>query len=151
MTLFEITLMLGARGIIGILIATAFASIIWAIGWLVFASVPKDTSWFFLSQALVVAIPAGFGAAGAWWNPESPGRLRLLQVASIVVLACIAAWLNIEISGVDTYNALFFGAFRAPTLILGDMLGTLIGTAVITANVVGAAFMIHQVVVRREF
>lgn len=133
-----------ARATLGLLLSAGVSAAVWALS----RYFPQDaltaSTGFFITQSLIVATPAGICAVAAWWNPDSPLSARLLASAAVPTSAFLVSWLTIEIRGVETYNALFAGTHRLPVIETGDMLGVLIITATLSANVAAGALYIYR-------
>lgn len=139
-----------ARALLGVFSSVGLAMVTWVISQLFLRDLSVASGGYFLTQALVIGAPAGIGAVAAWWNPNAPASLRLLQAALIPLAAAFGAWLVIEVRGVETYYALFGGSQRIPVVVQGDMLGTLVASSVIIGNAIGAALHIYRVVRYRD-
>ncbi len=138
------------RAVLGIFCSTGLAAIVWVLS----RYFPQDsvtaTTQFLVTQALIIAVPAGVGATAAWWNPDNPPILRLLYAALIPALTFVCGWLTIAVRGVETYHALFGGTHRVPVIETGDLIGTLIVSSVIGANVIAGGLYVYRLVRYRE-
>lgn len=139
-----------ARAVLGIFLSVASSASIWVLSRLFLQNLTLDTTAFFVTQSLIIGIPAGIGATVAWWNPDSPRVLRLLAAASIPSATFVCAWLTVEIRGVYTYNALFGGSRRIPVIDTGDLLTTLIISSTIAANAIAAILYLYRLIRYRE-
>jgi len=133
-----------ARATLGLLLSTGISAAVWALS----RYFPQDaltaSTGFFITQSLIVAMPAGICAVAAWWNPDSPLSARLLATALVPAAAFLVSWLTIEVRGVETYNALFAGTHRLPVIATGDLLGVLIITATLSANITAGALYTYR-------
>ncbi len=139
-----------ARATLGVLLSAGISAAVWALS----RYFPQDalaaSTGFFITQSLIVAMPAGVCAVAAWWNPDSPLGARLFAAALVPAAAFLVSWLTIEVRGVETYNALFAGTHRLPVIATGDLLGVLIITATLSANVAAGALYIYRLLRHNE-
>ena len=139
-----------ARATLGLLLSAGISAAVWVLS----RYFPQDalaaSTGFLITQSLIVATPAGICAVAAWWNPDSPRGARLLAVALVPAAAFLVSWLTIEIRGVETYNALFAGTHRLPVIETGDLLGVLIITATLSANIAAGALYIYRLLRHNE-
>lgn len=139
-----------ARATLGVLLSAGISAAVWVLS----RYFPQDalaaSTGFFITQSLIVAMPAGICAVAAWWNPDSPRGARLFAAALVPAAAFLVSWLTIEIRGVETYNALFAGTHRLPVIATGDLLGVLIITATLSANIAAGALYIYRLLRHNE-
>lgn len=138
------------RTLLGVFISTALSIVVWVLSQLFLRDLALATTSFFITQSLVIGIPAGVGAVAAWWNPDTAGRLRFIYAAIIPIATALCAWLVVEIRGVQTYYALFGGSYRISVIVQGDLLGTLIVSSVLGGNIIAASFYIYRLIRHRE-
>lgn len=138
------------RVVLGVFLATAFSAAAWVLSRYFPMDTAEASTAFFAVQSLIVGVPAGVGAAAAWWTPDSPARMRLIRAAAIPPATALCALLAIQIRGVETYYGLFAGSHRILVVETGDLLGALIIASVISANIIAAAFYLHGYIRRRE-
>ncbi len=150
MTSLESAVWIIVRAILGIFLSVAFAASTWVLSRLFLQNLTLDATTFFVTQSLIIGIPAGIGAAAAWWNQDSPRILRVLAAIFIPTATFVCAWLTVEIRGVYTYHALFDGSRRIPVIDTGDILTTLIASSVIAANGIAAALYLYRLIRHRE-
>ena len=135
---------------LGVFLAVALSIVVWVISQLFLRELALASTGYFITQSLIIGVPAGIGAAAAWWNPEHPASMRLASAVLVPAATFLCAWLTIEIRGVETYYALFGGSQRISVIVLGDMLGALIASSVIGGNAAAAAFYIYRLLRYRE-
>ena len=139
-----------ARATLGLLLSAGISAAVWVLS----RYFPQDalaaSTGFLITQSLIVATPAGICAVAAWWNPDSPLSARLFAAALVPGAAFLVSWLTIEIRGVETYNALFAGTHRLPVIATGDLLGVLIITATLSANIAAGALYIYRLLRHNE-
>ena len=139
-----------ARALLGVFSSVGLAMVVWVVSQLFLRDLSVASGGYFLTQALVIGMPAGVGAVAAWWSPDAPAMQRWLQATLLPLATALGAWLVLEVRGVETYYALFGGSQRIEVVVQGDMLGTLVVAAVVIGNVIGGALHIWRVVRYRE-
>ena len=127
------------RTCVGIFLSVVLSAATWVVSRLFLQYLALDTTTIYITQSLVVGIPAGIGAVAAWWNTEAPVWQRVLIAVSVPHATALCAWLTLEIRGVYSYYGLLGGSHRVPVIDIGDLLGTVIVAAIIAANILAAA------------
>ena len=150
MTTLESAIWIIARAFLGIFLPLVLSGTTWVISRLFLQYLTLETATIYITQSLIIGIPAGIGAVVAWWNPESPMRLRLLSAVLIPLATALCAWLVLEIRGVYTYYGLLGGSHRVPVIDIGDLLGAIIVASVIAANILAATPYIYRLIRHRE-
>ena len=146
----DLMLIILARGALGLSFAGVLGVGSWALIRVSVQTPNSDSPSFFLVHAAMLGVPAAAGAALAWWNTQSSGRVNWLAVVLTLGTALVSTWLVLEIRGVETYNALFFGFLRVPVISTKDMLSKMVFTAVLSANAAAAAFYLYRALRHRE-
>ncbi len=139
-----------ARICLGIFLPVVLLATTWVLSRLFLQYLTLEASTIYVTQALVIGIPAGIGAVGAWWNLEAPARLKVMTALVVPPATALCAWLTVEIRGVYTYYGLLGGTHRVPVIDLGDLLGTIIVASLITANILAAAPYFYRLARHRE-
>ena len=150
MTSLESIVWIIARVCLGIFLPTALSAVTWVLSRLFLQYLTLDTIVIYLTQSLLIGVPAGIGAVVAWWNLDAPTRVHILSSAVIPPITAFAAWLAVEIRGVYTYYGLLGGSHRVPVIDLGDLLTTIFVTSLITANALAGALYIYRHFRHRE-
>ena len=150
MTTLESVIWITARAALGIFLPAVLSAIAWVLSRLFLQYLSLDATTIYITQSMIVGIPAGIGAVVAWWNPDSPARQHILTVAVVPPITALAAWLTIEIRGVYTYYGLLGGSHRVPVIDLGDLLGTIFVASLIAANIFAAAPYFYRIFLHRE-
>ena len=135
---------------IGVFLSVALAAATWVFSRLFLQYVALDTTTIFITQSLIIGIPAGIGAVAAWWNPEAPPWLKLLTAVVTPNATALCAWLTLEIRGVYTYFGLLGGSHRVPVIDIGDLLGTVIVASVVAANALAAVPYLYRLLRHQE-
>ena len=127
-----------ARVCLGIFLPVVLLGVTWVLSRLFLQYLTLEASTIFITQALIVGVPAGIGAVAAWWNLEAPATLKMITALVVPPATVLCAWLTVEIRGVYTYYGLLGGSHRVPVIDLGDLLGTIIVASLVTANILAA-------------
>ena len=146
----ESTIWIIARLCVGIFLSVALAAIAWVMSRLFLQYAALDTTTIFITQSLIVGIPAGIGAVAAWWNPAAPPQWRVIVALSVPNATALCAWLTVEIRGVYSYYGLLAGSHRVPVIDIGDLLSIIIVASIIAANVLAAAPYFYRLLRYRE-
>ena len=128
-----------ARICLGVFLPVVLLGVTWVLSRLFLQYLTLEASTIFITQALIIGVPAGIGAVAAWWNLEAPATLKMITALVVPPTTALCAWLTVEIRGVYTYYGLLGGSHRVPVIDLGDLLGTIIVASLITANILAAA------------
>lgn len=139
-----------ARICLGIFLPVVLLGITWVLSRLFLQYLTLEASTIYITQALIIGVPAGIGAVAAWWNLEAPARLRVITALIVPPATAFCAWLTIEIRGVYTYYGLLGGSHRVPVIDIGDLLSTIIIASLITANTLAAAPYFYRLFRHRE-
>ena len=150
MTSLESAIWVVARLFLGIFLPVVLLGFTWVISRLFLQYVSLESTVIYLTQSLIVGIPAGIGAVAAWWNLESPTRLRLFTALIVPPATAFCAWVTVEIRGVYTYYGLLGGSHRVPVIDIGDLLSTIIVASVISANIFAAIPYFYRLIRHRE-
>ena len=124
---------------LGIFLPVVLLGVTWVLSRLFLQYLTLEASTIFITQALIIGVPAGIGAVAAWWNLEAPATLKMITALVVPPATALCAWLTVEIRGVYTYYGLLGGSHRVPVIDLGDLLGTIIVASLVTANILAAA------------
>ena len=139
-----------ARVFLGIFLPIVLLGVTWVLSRLFLQYLTLETTTIYITQSLIVGIPAGIGAVVAWWNLEAPATLKMIAVLIIPPATALCAWITLEIRGVYTYYGLLGGSHRVPVIDIGDLLSTVIVASVIAANVLAAAPYFYRLLRHRE-
>ena len=150
MTSLETAIWIIARVFFGIFLPVVLLGTTWVLSRLFLQYVVLEASTIFITQSLIIGIPAGIGAVAAWWNPEAPALMRAITALAVPPITALCAWLTLEIRGVYTYFGLLGGSHRVPVIDIGDLLGTIIVASVIVANILASAPYFYRLFRHRE-
>ncbi len=150
MTSMESTVWIFARLLLGIFLSFLLPAIVWVLSRLFLQYLTLETTTIYITQSLIIGVPAGIGAVAAWWNLESPVRVHVLSALFIPLATALCAWLAIQIRGVYTYYGLLGGSYRVPVIDIGDLLSTIIVVSSIAANVLAAALYLYRLIRHHE-
>ena len=128
-----------ARICLGIFLPVVLLGVTWVLSRLFLQYLALEASTIYITQALIIGVPAGIGAVAAWWNLEAPATLKMITVLIVPPATAFCAWLTVEIRGVYTYYGLLGGSHRVPVIDIGDLLSTIIVASLVTANILAAA------------
>ena len=146
----DISLVLLARGLLGLACSTVTGFIVWLAIWSYVHGPALTGNTFIVTLALVIGIPTGLVTAILWHNAESPRRIQLLSAFIAVGMAVSAPYIFVLIKGVKTYYGLFFGVLRLPVIDVADSLYTMLIVSSVAANVVAAALATYRMAKYRE-
>ena len=146
----ELLIIMLARGALGLFLSAILGFGSWSLIRIFIPTPNSDSASFFLVHAAMIGGPAAVGAALAWWNTQSSGRVHWLTVFLTMGITVVSTWLIIEIWEVDTYYALFGGVHRLPVISTRDMLTRLMTGAVLSGNAAAAAFYLYRALRHRE-
>ena len=150
MTSLESAIWIFARLFAGVFLSVVLPAVVWVLSRLFLQYLTLETGVIYITQALIIGIPAGIGAVAAWWNPDAPTRMRVLSALLIPPATALCAWITLQIRGVYTYYGLLAGTHRVPVIDIGDLLSTIIVASVIAANALAAALYIYRLIRHRE-
>lgn len=139
-----------ARICLGIFLPVVLLGVAWVLSRLFLQYLALETTTIYITQSLVIGIPAGIGAVAAWWNLEAPATLKVITASIVPPATALCAWLTVEIRGVYTYYGLLGGSHRVPVIDLGDLLSTIIVASLIAANILAAAPYFYRLARHRE-
>ena len=139
-----------ARLCLGVFLSVVLAAAVWVLSRLFLQYAALDATTIYITQSLVVGIPAGIGAVAAWWNLDAPARMNVAAAIVVPPLTALCAWLTVEVRGVYTYYGLLGGSYRVPVIDLGDLLSTIIVASVVAANGIAAAPYLYRLIRYRE-
>ncbi len=139
-----------ARICLGIFLPVVLLGVTWVLSRLFLQYLTLEASTIYITQALIVGIPAGIGAVVAWWNIEAPATLKVITALIVPPATALCAWLTVEIRGVYTYYGLLGGSHRVPVIDIGDLLSTIIIAPLITANILAAVPYLYRLACHRE-
>ena len=146
----ESLIWIAARLLLGIFLSLALPAIVWVMSRLFLQYVSLETTTIYITQSLIIGIPAGIGAVVAWWNLEAPARVRAFTALIVPLATALCAWLTVEIRGVYTYYGLLGGSHRVPVIDVGDLLSTIIVTSLVAANILAAVPYFYRLLRHRE-
>lgn len=146
----ESLIWIAARLLLGIFLSLALPAVVWVMSRLFLQYVSLETTTIYVTQSLIIGIPAGIGAVAAWWNLEAPARVRAFAALIVPPATALCAWLTVEIRGVYTYYGLLGGSHRVPVIDIGDLLSTIIVASLIAANILAAAPYFYRLLRHRE-
>ena len=149
MTTLEAAIWIVVRACLGIFLSVVLLATTWILSRLFLQYVSLDETTIYITQALIIGIPAGIGAVAAWWSLEAPAKLKVITASTVPPATALSAWLTVEIRGVYTYYGLLGGSHRVPVIDLGDLLGTIIITSLITANILAAGPYLYYLIRHR--
>ena len=150
MLTIESTAWIIARICLGIFLPVVLVGITWVLSRLFLQYLTLEASIIYITQALIIGVPAGIGAVMAWWNLEAPATLRVVTALVVPLATALCAWLTVEIRGVYTYYGLLGGSHRVPVIDLGDLLSTIIVASLVTGNILAAAPYFYRLARHRE-
>ena len=150
MITLESTVWIVVRICLGIFLSVVLSAATWVMSRLFLQYLTLDETTIYITQSLIIGIPAGIGAAAAWWNSDSPLIFRLAGAFVIPPATSLCAWITIEIRGIYTYYGLLAGSHRVPVIDIGDLLSTVIVSSIIAANCLAAAFYLYRLFFHRE-
>jgi hypothetical protein len=139
MLTLESTAWIIARICLGTFLPVVLLGTTWVLSRLFLQYLTFEASTIYITQSLIIGVPAGIGAVVAWWNLEAPATLKVITTLTVPPATAFCAWLTVEIRGVYTYYGLLGGSHRVPVIDLGDLLSTIIISSLITANILAAA------------
>lgn len=139
-----------ARLCLGVFLPVVLFATTWILSRLFLQYLTLEATTIYITQSLIIGVPAGIGAVAAWWNLDAPTRFHVLSVVLVPLGTALVAWAAVEVRGVYTYYGLLGGSHRVPVIDLGDLLGTIIVTSLITANVLAAAPYFYRLFRHRE-
>ena len=139
-----------ARVFLGIFLPIVLLGVTWVLSRLFLQYLTLETTTIYITQSLIVGIPAGIGAVVAWWSLESPTITRVVTALTVPPTTALCAWITLEIRGVYTYYGLLGGSHRVPVIDIGDLLSTIIVASVIAANVLAAVPYLYRLLRHRE-
>ena len=150
MTIPETAIWIIARVFLGIFLPVVLLGVTWVLSRLFLQYVALEETTIYLTQSLIIGIPAGIGAVVAWWNLEAPVRVRLATAFIVPPATALCAWLTVEIRGVYTYYGLLGGSHRVPVIDIGELLSTIIVASLIAANILAAVPYFYRLLRHRE-
>ena len=150
MTSLEAAIWIVARTFLGIFLPLVLLGITWVLSRLFLQYLTLETTIIYITQSLIIGIPAGIGAVVAWWNLDAPARIHVMSAVLIPLATALVAWLTVEIRGVYTYYGLLGGSHRVPVIDLGDLLSTIIVASLITANALAAPIYLYRLIRHHE-
>ena len=139
-----------ARLCLGVFLPVVLFATTWILSRLFLQYLTLEATTIYITQSLIIGVPAGIGAVAAWWNLDAPTRFQVLSVVLVPLATALVAWAAVEVRGVYTYYGLLGGSHRVPVIDLGDLLGTIIVASLITANVLAAAPYFYRLFRHRE-
>lgn len=135
---------------VGIFASVALAVVTWVLSRLFLQYVALDTTTIYITQAILIGVPAGIGGVAAWWNADAPTSLKVATAGAVPLATALSAWLTLEVRGVYSYYGLLGGSQRVPVIDIGDLLGVVITASIIAANVFAAAPYLYRLFRHRE-
>ena len=150
MTIPEAAIWIIVRVFLGIFLPVVLLGVTWVLSRLFLQYVALEETTIYLTQSLIIGIPAGIGAVVAWWNLEAPVRVRLATAFIVPPATALCAWLTVEIRGVYTYYGLLGGSHRVPVIDIGELLSTIIVASLIAANILAAVPYFYRLLRHRE-
>ena len=150
MTIPETAIWIVVRSLLGIFLPVVLLGVTWVMSRLFLQYVALEETIIYLTQSVIIGIPAGIGAVVAWWNLEAPARVRAVTALIVPPATALCAWLTVEIRGVYTYYGLLGGSHRVPVIDIGDLLSTIIVASVIAANMLAAAPYFYRLLRHHE-
>ncbi len=150
MTIPETAIWIIVRVFLGIFLPVVLLGVTWVLSRLFLQYVALEETTIYLTQSLIIGIPAGIGAVVAWWNLEAPVRVRLATAFIVPPATALCAWLTVEIRGVYTYYGLLGGSHRVPVIDIGELLSTIIVASLIAANILAAVPYFYRLLRHRE-
>ncbi len=150
MTALESAIWIVARAFLGIFLPVVLLGVAWVLSRLFLQYLALETTTIYITQSLIIGVPAGIGAVVAWWSLDAPTRLHVLSALLIPPATSLVAWLTVEIRGVYTYYGLLGGSHRVPVIDIGDLLSTIIVASLISANFFAATPYLYRLVRHRE-
>lgn len=135
---------------VGIFLSVALAATTWVLSRLFLQYVALDTTTIYITQSLIVGMPAGIGGVAAWWSADAGTPFKIASAVAIPHATALCAWLTLEIRGAYTYYGLLGGSHRVPVIDIGDLLSAIIVTAVVAANVLAGVAYIYRSLRYRE-
>ena len=139
-----------ARICLGIFLPVVLLGVAWVLSRLFLQYLTLEASTIYITQALIIGVPAGIGAVAAWWNLEAPATLKVVTALIVPPTTALCAWFTVEIRGVYTYYGLLGGSHRVPVIDLGDLLSTIIIASLVAANILAAAPYFYRLARHRE-
>ena len=133
-----------ARAFLGVFLPIVLLGVAWVLSRLFLQYLTLEATTIYITQSLIIGIPAGIGAVVAWWNLEAPATLKVIAALTVPPATALCAWIAVEIRGVYTYYGLLGGSHRVPVIDIGDLLSTVIVASVIAANVLAAAPYLYR-------
>ncbi len=150
MTIPETAIWIIVRVFLGIFLPVVLLGVTWVLSRLFLQYVALEETTIYLTQSLIIGIPAGIGAVVAWWNLEAPVRVRLATAFIVPPATALCAWLTVEIRGVYTYYGLLGGSHRVPVIDIGELLSTIIVASLIAANILAAVPYFYRLLRHHE-
>jgi len=132
------------RAFLGIFLPAVLLGVTWVLSRLFLQYLSLETTTIYITQSLIIGVPAGIGAVAAWWSLEAPTRLHVLSALLIPPATSLVAWMTVEIRGVYTYYGLLGGSHRVPVIDIGDLLSTIIVASLISANAFAATPYLYR-------
>ena len=146
MTIPETAIWIIVRVFLGIFLPVVLLGVTWVLSRLFLQYVSLEETTIYLTQSLIIGIPAGIGAVVAWWNLEAPVRVRLATALIVPPATALCAWLTVEVRGIYTYYGLLGGSHRVPVIDIGDLLSTIVIASLISANIFAATPYLYRLV-----
>ena len=150
MTSIESLIWIAARLLLGIFLGLALPAVVWVMSRLFLQYAALEATTIYLTQSLIIGIPAGIGAVAAWWNLEAPVSVRVITALVVPPATALCAWLTVEIRGVYSYFGLLGGSHRVPVIDLGDLLSTIIVASLVAANILAASPYFYRLLRHHE-
>ena len=79
MTIPETAIWIVVRALLGIFLPVVLLGVTWVMSRLFLQYVALEETIIYLTQSVIIGIPAGIGAVVAWWNLEAPARVRAVH------------------------------------------------------------------------
>ena len=146
----EISLVLLARGLLGLACSAISGFLVWLAIWSYVHGPALTGTTFVATLALVVGIPSGLVTAILWHNAESPRRIRWMFALIALGSAVAFPYVFMLVRGVETHYGLFFGVLRLPVIDVADALYVMLITSSVAANAVAAVLATYRMAKYRE-
>ena len=83
-----------ARAFLGVFLPIVLLGVAWVLSRLFLQYLTLEATTIYITQSLIIGIPAGIGAVVAWWNLEAPATLKVIAALTVPPATALCAWLS---------------------------------------------------------